>query len=75
MKAKTTAIFIALARQCMDLKTLSAKTGICYPAIRRAASGANVQITTIGRIAQALNIDPSEIISEQEADNNAYADN
>lgn len=57
---------LAMLRACMNPKEISQKAGISYPAFVRARNQENVKASTIGRIAKALNVDPVEILDQED---------
>ena len=66
MKIDRTKLELKMAEVLMNPKEVSDKAGISYPAFRRAIREGNSKIATIGRIAKALNVDPAEIIKQED---------
>ena len=60
MKIDTMKLDLQLARRCMSLRDLRESTS--PQTLTRIRRGEDVKPKTLGRIAQALNIDPAEII-------------
>jgi len=65
LKVSKVALELAMIRACMNPKEVSVKAGISYPAFVRARNQENVKPATIGRIANALGINPTEIIKKE----------
>ncbi len=59
-------IKLLMARRCMNNKRLAEMAVITQPTISKAISGSNVRTDTVGLIARALGVDPSEIIKEEQ---------
>ena len=58
-------IQIIMARKCMNKKCFAEKAGITPLTISKVLSGRNARADTVGLMAQALGVDPSEIIKEE----------
>ena len=56
----------AIARALIDPQELAQKAGLSYPVVRRAKSGASVKLSSVGKIARALGVDPADIIEEED---------
>lgn len=57
---------LLMARKCMSIKGLSEASGVTTLTISKAISGRNARTDTVGLLAQALDVDPSEIIKEEQ---------
>lgn len=64
MKADRTKLELALARACMTPESLTAAAGMPRPTVNNVISGRNVRPATLGRIAKALGVDPTELLVE-----------
>ena len=53
---------LAMARACMSSDDLTKSSGLPRPTVNNAISGRSVTPKTLGRIAQALNCDPADIM-------------
>lgn len=62
MKADKTKFQIALARSCMTVAELTAKSGLPRPTVNNVICGREVRPATIGMIAKALRVDVVDII-------------
>lgn len=68
MKLSTEKLNLAMARSCLSIGDLCERSGIPRPTLSQVRRGTrNPQPKTIGRIAKALNIDPSELLEQKEA--------
>ena len=65
MKADRKKLELAMARACMTSAALPDAAGIPRPTVQNLIVGRSVRPATLGRVAKALNIDPSEIIREE----------
>ena len=57
---------IFMARKCLSMKGLSEVSGVTPLTISKAINGRNARTDTVGLLAQALGVDPSEIIKEEQ---------
>ncbi|MBE6721912.1 MAG: hypothetical protein E7572_05430 [Ruminococcaceae bacterium] len=64
MKLDKSKLEIAMARKCIDPKALAEQAGICYPTLIRAAKDGKAKPSTIGKIADVLGVDVTEILKE-----------
>jgi len=64
MKINNRKLDVVLARKCLNLSQLRA--GISPQTITRIRSGIAVKPATVGKIAQALGVDPEDIIEKEE---------
>ena len=55
---------LAMARACIDKVRLAEKAGVTYPSVKRSTLRKETRPETVGKIAKALGVDPSEIIKE-----------
>ena len=62
MKINGKKMQISMARKCFDSPKLSEISGISETTIKNAIKGNEVLLSTIGKIAKALDVDVSEII-------------
>lgn len=62
--AKISNINLLMARKCIGPKDLAQLSGVTENTIQRAKAGKKIRLSTIGKIAKALNVDPSEILKE-----------
>ena len=53
-----------MARACMNSADLPAAANLPRPTVNNAIVGKSVRPKTVGRIAQALNCDPADILEE-----------
>lgn len=65
MKVDRRKLELAMARACMNSADLPAATGLPRSTVQNAIVGKGVRPGTLGRIAKALGVDPTEIISEE----------
>lgn len=65
MKANRKKLELAMARACMDSKSLPIAAGIPRPTVNNAIVGKNIRPITLGKIAKALNVDPVEIMEDE----------
>lgn len=65
MRADKEKLFFAMARACIDTGDLAKKAGIPRPTLNNVISGRSVRPGTLGRVARALGVDPSEIIAKE----------
>lgn len=64
MKANRKKLEIAMAMECMNTKDLQIASDMPKPTLNNVISGCNVRPGTIGRVAQALGVDVTEIIED-----------
>lgn len=57
---------LLMARRCMNKKSLAETAGITPLTVSKAISGRNARTDTVGLLAQALGVDPSQIIKEEQ---------
>lgn len=67
MKANQGAILLAMARAGMSQTDISRRGGVGLTSVKRALHGYNVAPRTVGGIAWALGVDPSEILDKENA--------
>lgn len=53
---------IALARACLNIPQLAKKAELPYQTVKNAKMGKNVNPATVGKIAIALGVDPTDIV-------------
>ena len=53
-----------MARACMNSADLPAAAGLPRPTVQNAIVGKGVRPATLGRIAKALGVDPTELLEE-----------
>lgn len=63
MKIDNRKLDLLLAKRCMNLRNLRV-TGTSPQTLTRIRRGEDVLPATLGRIARALNVEPSEILKE-----------
>lgn len=66
MKINTSAIEVGLVKNKMDMRDLAEKIGMAKGTISTLMKGGNTTYTTAGKIAEALNINPENIIMKEE---------
>lgn len=66
MKADRQKLELAMARACMSSADLPSASGLPRPTVQNAIVGKSVRPATLGRIARALNVDPAEIIKQED---------
>lgn len=66
MKVNRAKLELAMARACVRSNDLPGKADLPRPTVQNAIVGRSVRPVTVGKIAKALGVDPSEII-EMEA--------
>ena len=64
MKVDHKKLELAMARACMNSADLPATAGLPRPTVQNAIVGKSVRPATLGRIAQALGVDPAELLKE-----------
>lgn len=64
MKIDKRKLVLAMARLCMDSVDLETKTNLPRPTLNNAISGRGIRPSTLGKIAQALEVDPADLIEE-----------
>lgn len=62
LKLSQDKVQIIMAKKCMNPYDLCSKAGICYASYRRIMKNGCCKIATLGRIANALGVDVTEII-------------
>ena len=65
MKVNRKKLYLAMARACMDSKDLPGAAGLPRPTVQGAIVGRSIRPGTLGKIAQALDVDPADIIEEE----------
>ena len=66
MKADRKKLELAMARACMDTRDLAEAAQLPRPTLNNAIVGKGVRPSTLGRIAKALGVDPTEIMEVKE---------
>ncbi len=66
MKADRKKLELAMVRACMDTKDLAEAAQLPRPTLNNAIVGKGVRPSTLGRIAKALGVDPTEIMEVNE---------
>lgn len=66
MKADRKKLELAMTRVCMDTKDLAEAAQLPRPTLNNAIVGKGVRPSTLGRIAKALGVDPTEIMEVNE---------
>ena len=66
MRINTSAIEVGLVKNKMDMQDLAEKIGMAKGTISTLMKGGNTTYTTAGKIAEALNINPENIIMKEE---------
>lgn len=66
MKVNSTKLRLAMARKCMNTADLSEKAEMPIQTINGVLRGRSIRPATLGRIAKALGVDPSELLKEEE---------
>lgn len=66
MRINTSAIEVGLVKNKMDMRDLAEKIGMAKGTISTLMKGGNTTYTTAGKIAEALNINPENIIMREE---------
>lgn len=66
MKINRQKLYLAMARACMSSAELPAAAGLPRTTVHNAIVGKNVRPATLGKIARALNVDPAELIEQEE---------
>ena len=66
MKVNRQKLYLAMARACMDSAELPKAAGLPRPTVQGAIVGRNVRPATLGKIAKALGVDPTEIMETEE---------
>lgn len=70
MKLDLNKVFLAQARACLSVNNLVDKTGLGRTTVSKILNGkAKVTPKTIGLIAKALNVDVTDIITDEEEEN------
>lgn len=65
MKVSRKKLEMAMARACMDSSELQKAADLPRATINNAITGRSVRPSTLGKIAKALEVDPSEIIEQE----------
>ena len=65
MRANYKRVQLAMMRACIDPKQLQRTAGISYPAVKRVMNAEPVKLSTLGKVAKALGVDPSEIVEKE----------
>lgn len=65
MKAKSKQVQLAMMRACIDPKQLQRAAGISYAAVKRVMNAEPVKLSTIGKVARALGVDPAELVERE----------
>ena len=66
MKVDRRKLELAMARACMNSADLPKASGLPRPTVQNAIVGKGIRPATLGRIANALGVDPVELIAEVE---------
>ena len=66
MKINTSAIEIGLVKNKMDMRDLAEKIGMATGTISTLMKGGNTSYATAGKIAEALDINPEDLIIKEE---------
>lgn len=66
MKINRKKLKLAMARSCMNSSDLPIASGLPYATIKNAIVGKSIRPGTLGKIAKALNVDPAEIIEQED---------
>jgi DNA-binding helix-turn-helix protein len=64
MRVDRKKLALAMARACMNTEDLAEASKMPRPTVNNAITGRNVRPATLGRIANALGVDPAELIEE-----------
>lgn len=64
MKADRRKLQLAMARACMNTEELVKAANMPRPTVKNVITGRSVRPATLGRIANALGVDPAEILEE-----------
>lgn len=67
MKANRQKLELAMARACMNSADLPTATGLPRPTVQNLIVGKSVRPGTLGRVAKALGVDPTEILEKEGA--------
>ena len=65
MKVNRKKLELSMARACVNGADLPGLTGLPRPTVQNAIVGKGVRPGTLGRIAKALNVDPTEIMEQE----------
>lgn len=65
MKADKKKLELAMARACMNPGDLAKAAGLPRPTLNGFLRGRNVLPATLGSVAKALGVDPSELIAKE----------
>lgn len=65
MKADRKKLELAMARACMESADLPAAAGLPRPTVQNLIVGKSVRPATLGKIAKALGVDPTEILESE----------
>ncbi len=66
MKADTNKLHLAMARACMNPQDLAKAAEMPPQTINGVLRGRSIRPATLGRIAKALGVDPSELLKKEE---------
>lgn len=66
MKVNKEALYLAMARACLNRRELAEKAGIPESTLQGVINRRGVRPATLGKVARALGIDPLEIIEQEE---------
>lgn len=66
MKADTSKLRLAMARACMNPQDLAKAAEMPPQTVNGVLRGRSIRPATLGRIAKALGVDPSEILKDEE---------
>ncbi len=66
MKVNRKRLELAMARTCMNTADLVAASGLPGTTVQNAIVGKGVRPGTLGRIAKALGVDPTEIMEKED---------
>ena len=66
MKADKKKLELALARACMNAADVSKKAGMPEPTVKNVIYGRSVKPRTFGKFANAIGVDPADIIEQDE---------
>lgn len=64
MKANREKIQLAMLRACMNMTDIAKKAETTSYTVRNVVYGRSVSIKSLGRVAKALGVDPSEIMED-----------
>lgn len=64
LRANPELVAIAMARACMDISSIAEKAKMPIPTVKNVTRGLNVMPKSLGKVAKALECDPTEIIDK-----------